>query len=205
MSKFDIKNKVVYRETIRKSLGIDSSAFVFGFVGRITKDKGINELYKSFKKVLLNNKNCYLIMVGQNEGDSTIEKDLSQWSKESKNVIFTGYTNVVEQYLSAMDCYILPSYREGFGMGVVEAEAMGLPVIVTNIPGPIDAMKDGETGIIVDKANDKVLYDAMILLVNNDSLRKRMGEKGVIFVTNNFEQNILFSKILEDRKMLLNK
>ena len=144
-------------------------------------------------------------MVGQNEGDSTIEKDLSQWSKESKNVIFTGYTNVVEQYLSAMDCYILPSYREGFGMGVVEAEAMGLPVIVTNIPGPIDAMKDGETGIIVDKANDKVLYDAMILLVNNDSLRKRMGEKGVIFVTNNFEQNILFSKILEDRKMLLNK
>ena len=114
-----------------------------------------------------------------------------------------GYTDVVEQYLSAMDCYILPSYREGFGMGVVEAEAMGLPVIVSDIPGPTDAMIDGETGIIVKKADVETLTMAMKKVLNDREFCVKCEKNGIEFAKNNFEQKKLFSYILEDRKKLL--
>ena len=203
LSKFDFSTKEKYRKTIRENLGIKDNAFVFGFVGRITRDKGINELYSAFKKIIEQEDNCYLLMVGPSEVDETVDNRLVEWSKESKKVIFTGFTNVVEQYLSAMDVYILPSYREGFGMGVVEAEAMGVPVIVTDIPGPIDAMKQEETGLIVKKADVNSLYNSMLIMMRNDQLLKQYGEQGRKFAVDNFNQNTLFEKILEDRKKLL--
>lgn len=200
LRKFDIEKKACYREQIRNQYGIAEDSFVFGFVGRITRDKGVNELLQAFRSM---GDKAYLLMVGPSEVDSTIERVNYDWSVDNKRVIYTGYTNQVEKYLSAMDCFVLPSYREGFGMGVVEAEAMGVPVIVTNIPGPIDAMIEGKTGIIVEQRNAKSLYDAMIILSNNAALCARYGKAGVEHARNNFEQNQLFERILEDRKQLL--
>lgn len=88
-------------------------------------------------------------------------------------------------------------------MGVVEAEAMGVPVIVTDIPGPIDAMIDNETGIVVQKADVKSLYNAMISIREDKVRYFAMAEKAHDFAVNNFEQKQLFSYILEDRKKLL--
>lgn len=204
LSKFDISKKPYYRNEIRDKLGISEDAMVFGYVGRITKDKGINELYSAFKKISENNDKSYLLMVGPRENDSSVQNSLTEWSKNSDKVIFTGFTNVVEQYLSAMDIYILPSYREGFGMGVVEAEAMGVPVIVTDIPGPIDAMKNGETGMIVKKADIDSLYASMKIMMEDNGLLKQYGIQARELATQKFNQNILFEKILEDRKKLLN-
>lgn len=200
LKKFDIAKKSQYRKDIREKYSIPSDAFVFGFVGRVTRDKGVNELLEAFKQL---NDSCYLLMVGPSEVDETINQDLYEWSVKNDRVIYTGYTNCVEQYLSAMDCYILPSYREGFGMGVVEAEAMGLPVIVTNIPGPIDAMVDGKTGIVVPKKNTKELVKAMEWLLNNQKLAEQYAENGVAFAKDNFEQHKLFEMILKDRKKLI--
>lgn len=200
LTKFDISNKEEYRKDIRKQLDIPEDAFVYGFVGRITRDKGVNELLEAYKKL---NDDSYLIMVGSSEVDETINQELYTWASKNGKIKFTGYTIVVEQYLSAMDCYILPSYREGFGMGVVEAEAMGVPVIVTDIPGPTDAMIDNETGIVVQKADVESLYNAMIS-IHEDKVRYfAMAEKAHDFAVNNFEQKQLFNYILEDRKKLL--
>ena len=200
LTKFDISNKEEYRKDIREQLDIPENAFVYGFVGRITRDKGVNELLEAYKKL---NNDSYLIMVGPSEVDETINQELYTWASKNEKIKFTGYTTVVEQYLSAMDCYILPSYREGFGMGVVEAEAMGVPVIVTDIPGPTDAMIDNETGIVVQKADVESLYNAMIS-VREDKVRYfAMAEKAHDFAVNNFEQKQLFNYILEDRKKLL--
>ena len=200
LTKFDISNKEEYRKDIRKQLDIPEDAFVYGFVGRITRDKGVNELLEAYKKL---NDDSYLIMVGPSEVDETINQELYTWASKNEKIKFTGYTIVVEQYLSAMDCYILPSYREGFGMGVVEAEAMGVPVIVTDIPGPTDAMIDNETGIVVQKADVESLYNAMIS-VREDKVRYfAMAEKAHDFAVYNFEQKQLFNYILEDRKKLL--
>lgn len=200
LTKFDISNKEEYRKDIRKQLDIPEDAFVYGFVGRITRDKGVNELLEAYKKL---NDDSYLIMVGPSEVDETINQELYTWASKNEKIKFTGYTIVVEQYLSAMDCYILPSYREGFGMGVVEAEAMGVPVIVTDIPGPTDAMIDNETGIVVQKADVESLYNAMIS-IHEDKVRYfAMAEKAHDFAVYNFEQKQLFNYILEDRKKLL--
>ena len=200
LTKFDISNKEEYRKDIREQLDIPEDAFVYGFVGRITRDKGVNELLEAYKAI---NDDSYVIMVGPSEVDETINQDLYTWASKNEKIIFTGYTTVVEQYLSAMDCYILPSYREGFGMGVVEAEAMGVPVIVTDIPGPTDAMIDNETGIVVQKADVESLYNAMISIREDKARYFAMVEKAHDFAVNNFEQKQLFNYILEDRKKLL--
>lgn len=200
LAKFDISKKSQYRQSIREKYHVPNDAFVFGFVGRITRDKGVNELLEAFKSI---NQDSYLMMVGPSEVDNTINQDLYKWSLNSDRVIYTGYTNCVEQYLSAMDCYVLPSYREGFGMGVVEAEAMGVPVIVTNIPGPIDAMVNGETGIIVKKADIKSLLNAMIKIIGNERLVKQYSQSSTKFVRDNFEQGLFFKYVLEDRKSFI--
>lgn len=204
LKKFDVLKKEEYREKIRHDLEIPKDAFVYGFVGRITRDKGINELFAAFKSIEKEREDVRLLMVGPNESDETIDAQLYQWAVDSDKVIFAGYTKVVEQYLSAMDCYILPSYREGFGMGVVEAEAMGVPVIVTDIPGPIDAMLKDETGIVVKKADAEDLLRAMKECLQEPEKMRKFGNKGIDFSRTHFEQRQLFGRILEDRKRLLN-
>lgn len=203
LSKFNVSKRQEYRKKIREKFKLNENDFVFGFVGRITRDKGINELLAAFQAIQNKYPNAYLMMVGINENDSTIDDDLFVWSKGSDRVIYSGVTNVVEQYLSAMDTFILPSYREGFGMGVVEAEAMGVPVIVTNIPGPTDAMIDGETGIVVEKKSVTSLLKAMNKLLDNEGLVASYSKNAIELVARKFEQKQLFEKILEDRRMLL--
>ena len=201
LQKFDISQKSDYRKAIRSQYQISEDAFVYGFVGRITRDKGINELLSAFKQ--LSPENSYLMLVGSEEINKNIDFDLFNWSKSAENVIYTGSTSVVEQYLSAMDVYILPSYREGFGSGVIEAEAMGLPVIVSNIPGPTDAMLKDETGLVVEKADVKSLKEAMERIRTDGELYQSLASNTLAFAENNFEQGKLFEHILDDRKKLL--
>ena len=201
LQKFDISQKSDYRKAIRSQYQISEDAFVYGFVGRITRDKGINELLSAFKQ--LSPENSYLMLVGSEEINKNIDFDLFNWSKSAENVIYTGSTSVVEQYLSAMDVYILPSYREGFGSCVIEAEAMGLPVIVSNIPGPTDAMLKDETGLVVEKADVRSLKEAMEIIRNDRELYQSLASNTLAFAENNFEQGKLFEHIIEDRKKLL--
>jgi glycosyltransferase involved in cell wall biosynthesis len=203
LNKFDVLCKEEYRRKIRKQYNIPVDAFVFGFIGRITRDKGINELFEASRDMIAKYENVYLLMVGDIELDSTVSETLYQWSRENDHVIYVGRTRVVEQYLAAIDCYVLPSYREGFGMSVVEAEAMGVPVIVTNIPGPTNAMIKDETGLIVEKANAQDLAYAMVKIYENPKLSSTFGLAGVTYASTCFEQQQLFSYILEDRKRLL--
>lgn len=203
LEKFNISRREAYRQAIRNELGIPEAAFVFGIVGRVHKDKGITELFGAFQRFQETEPNSCLILVGTDERAELIEKDLNQWANENPKVIFTGLSDKVEQYLSAMDCYVLPSYREGFGLSVVEAEAMGLPVIVTNIPGPVDAMVEGQTGIVIPKQNTEALYEAMLELYRDENKRTEYGNAGPAYAKDNFEQKELFRRILEDRKELL--
>ena len=203
LKKFDITRREEYRQKIRSELRISEEAFVFGFVGRINKDKGINELFGAFQKMQDITGNLYLVVVGQDEREDHIDKDLNQWANENPTIFFTGRSEKVEQYLSAMDCFVLPSYREGFGLSVAEAEAMGIPVIVTDIPGPTDAMAEGKTGITIPKKNTEALYGAMLKLYWDGNRRADYGSTGPVFIRDHFEQQELFRRILEDRKELL--
>ena len=203
LDKFDISKKEEYRKVIREQYNFPEDAFVYGFVGRITRDKGINELLTAFRKIYEENKKAYLLLVGKIDKNPMLNEEIYEWSKTCPNIIYAGRTNVVEQYLSAMDCYILPSYREGFGMGTIEAEAMGVPVIVTKIPGPLDAMLPNVTGKMIPKKDAEALYVAMKEIVSEDLAL--LGENGHQFVVEKFEQKKLCQLILEDRKRLLDE
>lgn len=203
LDKFDISGRKAWRKAKREEYGIPEDAFVYGFIGRITGDKGINELFTAFQKILAQNPNAYLMMVGNPEKSDSVDADLYDWAKHDPHVLLCGYTNVVEQYLAVMDVYVLPSYREGFGSAVIEAEAMGLPVIVTDIPGPTNAVLRDITGLVVPKKDTAALQAAMEKVLTEPELCQKFGEAGYRFASENFEQKTLFGYILEDRKRLL--
>ena len=102
-----------------------------------------------------------------------------------------------------MDCFILPSYHEGFGSSTIEAEAMGVPVIVSDIPGPKEAIEDGKTGIFVKNKDSVSLQAAMETMLLDRETGRMFGKTGIAFVQERFEQNALFEKIYCNRKELL--
>lgn len=205
LSKFNVTQKSQWRDEIRQKYNIPKDAFVYIFIGRITRDKGINELFKASKSLIGKQQDAYLLLVGSVEKSESVEAELYKWSQEESRVVYCGYTNEVEKYLAASDLYLLPSYREGFGSAVVEAEAMGVPVIVSDIPGPTDAMIDGKTGLVTPKADAEKLYENMLFMYNNKELCAEYGENGENFARTSFEQKELFRRILKDRYNMIEK
>lgn len=203
LKKFDISQKKLWRRQIRQQCDIPEDAVVYGFVGRFTGEKGINELFAAYRN-MIQKRDAYLLLVGYLDKPDSVDQELYAWAKTQEKVIFCDYSMVIEQYMSAMDVYILPSYREGFGSAVVEAEAMGVPVIISDIPGPTDAMIRDVTGLVVKKADVDTLHDAMVRLYDDADLRSKFGKAAYTFATEKFDQAQLFAHIVEDRKRLLN-
>lgn len=202
LEKFDISQKEIWRKQIRQQYNIPEEAVVYGFVGRITGEKGVNELFAAYRR-MSEKQDTYLMLVGFLEKADSVDQELYHWAQSQEKVIFCDYTKVIEQYMAAMDVYILPSYREGFGCAVIEAEAMGIPVIISDIPGPTDAMIQDVTGLVVKKADVDTLHDAMVRLYEDADLRRKFGKAAYTFATEKFDQTQLFSHIVEDRKRLL--
>ena len=203
LQKFDISGKPLWREDIRDQYSISPDAPVFGFVGRITGDKGINELISAFQEVLKIRPEAYLLLVGNIEKETTLNQALLHWAQQHPQVCFCGHSSQVEHFMAAMDIFVLPSYREGFGSTVIEAQAMGLPVIVTDIPGPTDAMSPDQTGLTVPVRDVQALTQAILTLAEDKEKRLAMGTAGRSFVEQRFDQHALMQKILEDRTVLL--
>ena len=201
--KFDISQKYIWNAEIRDIYSIPMDAIIFTFVGRITKDKGINELFEAMRMLINERSNAYLLLVGGAENIDSLDPELYNWSVNESHVVYCGYSNTVEKYLASSDIYVLPSYREGFGSAVIEAEAMGVPVIVTNIPGPTDAMRAGKTGVITPKADAHQLYENMLLLCDDESLRERLGGEGAKFARSSFDQIELFERMIMDRREMI--
>jgi len=197
LKRFDYCKRLQYRNEIRKKYDLLESDFVFGFVGRITKDKGINELLNAFVKI----DNAKLLMVGEVEGISTLDQRLYSSSLRNPNIVYTGQVTDVERYYAAIDVLVLPSYREGFGNVVIEAAAMGAPAIVSDIPGPIDTVLKDVTAYTVLSKNIEDLFEKMNLIrVSN---YKRMGMSAHDFVASCFDSEKLDEQILHRKLFLL--
>ena len=200
LTQFDFQKKEMWRNELRRQFGYGEHDCVFGYAGRITGDKGINELIAAFEKADIDNKK--LLLVGGIEQMETLDAGLMQLAENDPRVTFHPPVENIEQYYAALDVFVLPSYREGFGMVVVEAEAMGVPVIVTDIPGPTDAMIPDETGLVVKKADVDSLVSAMEALAGSPETRQRFGLAAHKLAAEKFEQQRLFQSILQDRKRL---
>ena len=203
LSKFDIQKKQIWRREIRKQLNIPDEAIVFGYSGRITRDKGLNELFESFKR--LNNPNAYLVLIGQFDNENTIDSSLRQWALNNKNVLFVDWTNEVAKYYSALDVFCSLSYREGFGLVVIEAAAMSVPSIVTNVPGQLDTIIDNEDGILVKVKDIDSVVSAMAFYVENKKMIEIFGANARKRVENVFDQQGLFESLKQRRLEFANK
>lgn len=205
LNKFDISQKKIWRNDIRAELNLNEGSFVYGFVGRITRDKGINELINVFQRLAQNDSGIFLILIGMEEEEHGLNLTVIEAIHHHPQIITLGRKTNPQEYIAAMDVVVLPSYREGFGTVAIEAQAMGVPVITTDIPGPRDAIINGKTGILVPAADKESLIAAMHKLKNNQDLLKSMGDKAILFVRENFEQGIFWGKVLEHRMSLLTR
>lgn len=199
LERFDYKMRERYRKEIRDKFGIDEKAFVFGFAGRITRDKGVNELLEAFQLI----KDSILMMVGAEENIISLDENLFSSAKNNPNILWTGRVSNIERYFAAFDILLLPSYREGFGNVIIEAAAMGTPAIVSNIPGPIDAILENKTGFLVQKKNSNDLLRAM--LKAKECKQKFTPEIVADYASHRFGQNELNNQIYERKKALINR
>lgn len=206
VSKFDLSKKDGYREEIRKKYGFSDSDIVLGFLGRIGRDKGFNELMIAFKQLKEKYSFVKLLYVGYNEKPDTVDQDLLRYFDDCEDIISTnGWVDDPQRYLSAMDIFMFPSYREGFGNVVIEAEAMAVPVVVSDIPGPQNGMVDGVTGFKVPAREVLPLVEKTSVLIEDDALREQFGKAGAKFVVDNFDSRVLIKKIIENRDWLIKR
>lgn len=204
--KYDMTMKPVWRKEYREKYGIPESSTVFGYCGRITRDKGLNELFGAFKIIVEEqHEDAYLMIIGAYDNAETINQDIFSWAKKSDRVIFTGYTKEVPQHYSALDVFTSLSYREGFGLVVIEAAGMGVPAIVTDCPGQIDTVTGNITGIHVPVRNVPRVVAAMELYIKNPQMAKEMGVNARKEVEDKYEQQTLFEKLAAHRNELIEK
>lgn len=192
------------RELTRQILGIPNYSCILLFVGRITVDKGIRELLKAFQNLKNTGTDVHLVLVGPIDVESGVVGSISQLDIEDLlDVHVVGYSDNPETYLSIADILCLPSYREGFGTVVIEAAAMGVPTIGTNIYGLSDAVVNGETGLLVPPRNVGKLTTALMKLITDESLRLKMGNAAKQRATNLFDSRIINDQVVEEYHQLL--
>jgi glycosyltransferase involved in cell wall biosynthesis len=190
MQRFSCRPEVVeLAKTIR-----DNDVFTFLFVGRIVGDKGINELIEAFAKLLGEYNNLRLILVGPFE--STLDPILPKTREQIDNIseiISAGEKGGDDliAYYAASDCFVFPSYREGFPNTVLEAGAMGLPCIVTDINGSREIIVDGKNGIIIPPKDEQSLFEAMKKMVEDHASQEQMAVNARSMIEERFEQGFV--------------
>lgn len=202
LNEYQLTQKDIFRQEIRSRYCIPESDYVFGFVGRISKAKGNNELIDAFKKVLSVRSDVTLILVGHDEG--SVDRTLMEWAAHNSKIVFTGgiFHKDIPKYISAMDCLVHPTYREGFGMVLQEAMAMAVPIITTDIPGPSEVIEDGVSGILIHPHNESAICDAMMEVLNNKERFVQYGLNGRVRVEQHFSRPIMLERIYQDKEDL---
>ena len=160
------------RVRIRMRLGMDDGACCLLFVGRLTGEKGVPELMRAFEALAPQFPNLHLMLVGP------AEEGFESLFRDNSRVHRIGYTQAVQEYMAAADVFCLPSHREGFGLVLIEAGAVGLPVVASRIYGITDAVLEGETGLLHQAGNVADLVEKLHLLISTPALRHTLGEAG---------------------------
>lgn len=174
---------------------IQDDDIVIGFVGRIVRSKGIEELYKAYASLSKQYANLKLLVVGPEETHSdSVSPDILQQMKQDEGVVLTGKIKDVEFVYPLMDIFALPShnFREGFGNVAIEASASGVPIIVTRGAGCQDAVEDNVTGTLVSPLKVTDLQLALERYIQSDRLRKAQGKAGVEFVNSYFKNEVIW-------------
>lgn len=166
--KYDIGSKKEWGGEISSKYNTKKYKKILGYVGRVVPEKGINELLEAFMRI--DNPDILLMIVGPTTEVDRLNQELYQKSLKKENIIYVGPVPNAAKYFAVFDFLMLPSYREGFGMTVLEAAAMGVPSIISNIKGPTDLIRDGYNGLVCEVKSVDSLQEVMVkgMAMNDD-------------------------------------
>lgn len=177
LTRFDPQRWQATGQSVRAEWGIAPETVVICYLGRLRADKGIDELVAAFVALQAQSLPVELILIGPPEYERRpLSADTQSTLQTNPHIHITGYTPTPEKYLAASDLFCFPSYREGFGTAVIEAAAMGLPVVASRVQGCVDSVEDGVTGRLVPMKDVVSLTTALQELVVNRQLLQRMGQ-----------------------------
>ena len=196
------------RVTLREKLNIQPNDFVFVFVGRIVSDKGINELIKAFSQLqeVENNEpiGIKLLLVGGLENDlDPLNPETLAEINQNKDIISVGFQQDVRSFFAIADALVFPSYREGFPNVVMQAGAMGLPSIVSDINGCNEIIVEGENGLIIPSKNVEKLKEKILTLAKDKNLYTKLKGNSRRMIENRYEQSVVWNALLEEYEGLL--
>ncbi|MEP7106551.1 MAG: glycosyltransferase family 4 protein [Ferruginibacter sp.] len=185
--------------TVRSEINIAPGDFVCCYIGRLTKQKGVEELLNAFGRILPSNPKIKLILLGRYEQHlDPIEDRYIGEIESNAQIIHLGYKNDIRPYLAASDLFVFPSYREGMPNVVLQAGCFGLPCIVTDIPGSNEIIKDGYNGLIVNTKSADELFKAVNYLIENAEIRKSMGSYARNEVHRKYDREIILEELKKE-------
>ncbi|RKN85652.1 glycosyltransferase family 4 protein [Paenibacillus ginsengarvi] len=181
--------------TLKEQFGIAHGDIVFSFIGRFVKEKGVLELLEAFTRLRSCRPRVKLLMIGdvlQSERDQETRLRIEEQLK-GPGIIAPGYRKDIPDLLALSDVFVLPSYREGLPRSIIEAMAMGKPVIATNIRGCREEVIQGENGLLVKKGNSAELFDSMLELADDGIKREVFGRNGRQMAEAMFDESVVIS------------
>lgn len=186
------------RLELRKQLNIDEDDFVFGFVGRLVGDKGINELVEAFQKMALSYKKCKLLLIGNFENDlDPLKTSTLDLIKNHTDIKYVGFQKDIRPYLSQMDVFVFPSYREGFGISLMEAAAMNVPAISSNISGCNEIIEEHVNGYLISVKDTIELHERMLFVYKNRDVLASLKINTRQIIANKYDQQLVWEAALK--------
>ena len=181
---------------LKSEINILPDDFVCCYVGRLTKQKGVEELLAAFGKILPYNPKIKLIILGRYEQHlDPIGENYIAEIEANPRIIHLGYKNDIRPYLALSNLFVFPSYREGMPNVVLQAGCFDLPCIVTDIPGSNEIIKDGYNGLIVKTKSVDALVTAINYLIENEGVRKGMGNCARSEVNRKYDRKIILGEL----------
>jgi glycosyltransferase involved in cell wall biosynthesis len=188
---------------LRRELGIPEEAPVVGFVGRLTRDKGITELVEAYAELRKRSPELRLLLVGDMEEGDPLPLEIRRYAETEPRIIRTGFVQDPAPYYHVMDVLAFPTHREGFGNVVLEANAAGKPVVAARSTGVVDSVVDGVTGILVPARDARALAAALQLVLDDQSLAAALGSAGRERVLREFQQERVWDAIVQEYLQLI--
>ena len=204
LEEYILAPKKEWRTKIRSACRLGDGV-VFGFVGRISRDKGSEELLRAFRSIHGLDPTTKLLMVGTFEADESMDQELLDWAKSCPDVVFTGRVDKhdLREYYAAMDVYVHPSYREGFGMVLQEAAAMECAIVTTDIPGASEVMEEGISCLLAKPRDTESLQNQMTAFLKDPRLRERYGTPARLRVETYFDRRRMIEEQCREYERLL--
>ncbi len=194
-----------FRKQKRAELGIPENDLVIGIIGRLVREKGYLELIEAFRQICQIRKNVWLVIIGPEEPEKS-DKILPHIFRQNENgqrTLYLGMRDDIPELLVCFDVYVLPSWREGFPRSAIEAAAMRLPIVATDIRGCRQVVENGKNGFLVPVKSPDALVNALLNLLDDEGLRIKAGIAGFEKARKEFNEDRVCEIVIKTYKLAL--